>query len=151
MIKNKIEIHGLNVAVLSVTLRDILEVLKSGIQQPFYWKLLLIEATSNKGFLGSILEYEKKIELAKDGTSYEIEDLMNLSDQLDQIYNLTLIGDPELTNLRRYKEEDLMYESCFITIELIDSSYWEIYCNSESISNLVLEKLPGAKKKEGNI
>ena len=120
-------------------LKQILDLIGDG--HNYYWKILWLEATSKDTEI-SIIEFEEKIRDASDGYLINWPDLVQLSDALEQTINILLIGDKEIARLRRYEAEEEMKTICAICIELVDSSYWEVYTNVDSFKEAIKQRHP---------
>lgn len=129
-----IEISGSDSTFLNVSLHDILQLLPAGAL--IHWKLLWLEATWHEEG-ESILELEAKVNNSTDGYMLSWNELLKLSKCFDQIIDIVLIGDRELSRLRRFDTDEEMHTSCCYCLQLIDSTYWLIHsCDEEFIKKL---------------
>ena len=55
------------------------------------------------------------------------EDLNSLSKKFYQIFDITLIGCRDIDLIKRYQNDEEMYNTCDIVIEMIDSGCWEVF------------------------
>jgi len=118
-----------------VSLKDLLGLIENG--HEFYWKILSLEACGDLG-KKSIIELENQIKNSKDGFSISWNDLISLSNSLNQTIEILLIGDRNKINLKRYNSDKKMLEYCSICIELIDSSFWEISILEEELLDSII-------------
>lgn len=139
----EIEIHGNNSSILSVSLKDVLDCVSS--KPELHWTILWFEGIGGfKEF--SALEFERLIKNSSKGHSLQMEELYTLSDSLDQLLEIIVIGDRDESNLKRYDSDDDMIQNCDLVLELVDSSYWVIHSTFISLSQFS-EKLDGVKIK----
>lgn len=94
--------------ILTIKLKDILECI--GNPSMYKWNLLWIEAIGT--YEESILDFEAKINNSNNGVRFEFDELIKLSDSMDQIIELTLIADLEIEKLVRYDTDGKMYKNC---------------------------------------
>lgn len=125
--------------VLSIILKDILKC----IDNPSYyqWKLLWIEGIGS--YEESMLEFETKINESTSGIFFTYDELIKLSDAMDQIINLTLIAALESEKLIRYETDGMMYKNCKYVIELIDSCFWEFTSSDFNALEIIKQKFDG--------
>jgi hypothetical protein len=115
--------------ILGVTPSDILEFINYGDQ--LHWAILELEATGDLG--------EKKWEqlehykTSQQGTQISWDDLYATCKKFEQVIWITIIGSKNEKNLRFYNSDLEMYESCEIVIELIDSSYCEVFSHDHAL------------------
>lgn len=121
-----IKINGDDSNVLSVELRDVLNCIDQ--DNKAAWSLLWLDATVILGNKPSLAE-NNKINKSETATIVTWEELLKLSSQITQTIDIVVIGDKDLSNIRRYYTDEQMYNNCDYTIELIDSSYWIIHSN----------------------
>ncbi|MDQ0966798.1 hypothetical protein QFZ20_002201 [Flavobacterium sp. W4I14] len=124
-----IKLDGDESEILSIKLNDILSLLdlKSNVK----WGLLWIEAVGTFSLDESMLDFEDRINNSDKVFCFELDYLFELSDNLDQIINIIIVGDEDMSNMKRYKSSEGMYANCEYVLELIDSSYWIIHSKDE--------------------
>jgi len=118
-----IKISGDNKEVLSVELKDILMSIING--DHLKWSILWLEAIGEVG--KPMADFEKEIRNSEQGLLIEWNHLLEFSKKIDQVIEITLLGDTNVSKLRRYPDDETMYSSCEYTIELVDSSYWIVH------------------------
>lgn len=121
--------------VVAVNLPDILVEIQKG--SLYRWSILYLEAIGHLGEGRSIPVFENQINNSERGLFIESDALNVLAKKFSQIIDITLIGSQDESSLRRYLNDQEMYESCDIVIEMIDSGYWEVFSKDESL----IEKL----------
>ena len=92
-----------------------------------HWALLWCDATPIKEKGKQIIELEKKVNESIDGLPCTFESLVDFSNKIFQEIEILIIGCRIQENIHRYKEDQKMYETCDIVIEMIDGGFWEIF------------------------
>lgn len=121
-----------------VSLTEILENIMNA--NRFYWALLWLDVTPLKEEGKSILELQEKINQSKNGFICTFDSLIEISKKIFQEINLTIISCKKKENLRRYKEDQDMYETCDIVIEMIDGGFWEVFAKDETLISRLATK-----------
>lgn len=125
---SKVQLSGNpNEEILSIELVEILFFIHNA--KDIYWRIDWIEGVSNNEF--DMLAFELK---AKKGINLSYNELLELSKNLIQIYELVLIGDKEEIENSNKNVYDYV-------IELIDSSYWEVTSSNEVFIKKLCENL----------
>lgn len=124
--------------VVSVELLDILQEIRGG--SSFHWSILYIYTTGDLGPGKSIPDLEKEIIESKNGMKLSWDDLIDLSNKLWEIIDITIIASKNSSMIKRYEDDQAMYEKCDIVIEMIDSGYWEIFSNDMKLIDRMQEK-----------
>lgn len=121
--------------IVSVKLLDILDVISYG--ELFNWAILYsyVILKPNQGI--NILELEEKINHSQNGYEINWKNLTQFAEKIHQEIDITIIGCKNKKKMHRYKEDQEMYETCDIVIEMIDSGYWEIF----SKDKLIIDKM----------
>ncbi|WP_057937324.1 hypothetical protein [Algoriphagus resistens] len=130
----KIEIHGNDDMVLSVSLFDILNCIENG--QNLYWKILWLEAIGDLGDK-TMLKFEREVNNSINGYEISWKKLINLSLKFSQVIEILIIADKDELKVKRYLNDDVMHKECTFTIELIDSSYWVVHSNNISLNPML--------------
>ena len=141
-------IENTNSNVLEVSLGNILECCSL---DKYYWSLLWIEGSGRSSSV-SMPTFEKAVNKSETGMAIDIDRLRHLDSEIDDLQSILVIGDLEKSKLRRYSNDEIMYDSCSITIQLIDSTCWEISSDNPKFNNCLnsiffkeineVEKLP---------
>ena len=142
--KTKLLLKGNNDEnVLSLSFEDILNC----INRPnlYHWKILWFEGVWKLN--DSIIDFENKIKKSETGIEYKFIELIELSRNLEQLLEIILIGDTNKDNLKRFTNDNDMYEKCQFVIELIDTSYWEF----TSDDTITIGKVSEMMKTKGSI
>jgi hypothetical protein len=116
--------------VVSVELKDILEEVHD--DNKLYWSILFLEAIGNLGEGKSLPAFEKQIDQLEIGLLINWEDLKVLANKFQQIIDLRLIAGNNQEVLKRYENDEELYQRCDIVIEMNDSSYWEVFSKDKS-------------------
>ncbi len=124
--------------VLRVKLSDILNTISNG--KLFHWAILYLWATGDLGEGKSMPAFEESIKNSEKGLLISWEDIQLLSKQFYQVIEIGLIGCKNKSLLHRYKDNHVMYEQCDIVIEMIDSSYWEVFSKDPDLIERLGEK-----------
>lgn len=126
------------IGIVVVSLIDILHEIKSG--QSYYWSILYLESIGDLGNDINIAEFENNILNLESGLIIEWNDLITLSKKFQEILWINLIASKNKDKLHRYKSSKERYESFDITIEMVDSSYWEIFTKDSAVYNNLINK-----------
>lgn len=138
-----ITINGDDSEILSVELKDVLSCIDYC--EKISWGLLWLCATANLDEGKSIVDLELEINKSKTATIVTWEELVRLSSQINQTIDIVVIGDKDLSNIRRYSTDEQMYNNCNYAIELIDSSYWIIHSNDDNFIENLFDRLQGVE------
>ena len=91
------------------------------------WSLLWLDAVSVKNEGEIIMKLQTKTNNSQDGLPCTFESLIEVSKKVFQEIEILIIGCKNKVYCHRYKDDQEMYETCDITIEMIDGGYWEIF------------------------
>jgi len=147
--KTHIEIFGKSSDTLSVRLTDIINYFKN--KKECYWSILWIDGVIMKDEVKnifsfqSVIDFENSINKSTNGLRISIDDLYKIDLSTQQILNVLLISDKDLINLKRFENDQDMYNSCSTIIELIDGAYWEVSTDNNDFKNNIIENLDGLK------
>lgn len=109
---------------LIVTLQDILSEISEG--EKYTWAILFLDGITKKSQEITIVELKEAIKNSNSCLIMNWKELFELSNVFYQLYDATIIGCLDYKNIQKYRTEELMYKSCDIVIELIDSNFWEV-------------------------
>lgn len=124
--------------IVNAELPDILKQIPNG--DTFFWSILYLDSTGNLGDGKSIPIFQKQIFDSERGIFITWKELNDLSHKFWDLMDITLIGSKDINFLRRYKNDRDMYETCDIVIEMIDSSFWEVFSKDEQLINRLASK-----------
>lgn len=116
--------------VVTVELPDVLMEVRDG--DSFHWAILFLDSMGDLGEGKSIPVFENMINNSQEGLLINWEDLNVLSKKFYQIFDLILIGCRNKDLILRYQNDQEMHNTCDIVIEMIDSSYWEVFAKDLS-------------------
>ena len=128
--------------VVSVRLVDILVFIELG--GLFYWMITFSDVMPSRGNEDFIMEMEKQITPLR-GCPINWKDLKLLSDKIYQEIDLTIVGCKNKRFLYKYSTDQEMHEMCDISIEMIDSSYWQVFSKDEDLINRLTSKFKEVK------
>ncbi|NGX46643.1 MAG: hypothetical protein K1000chlam3_00003 [Chlamydiae bacterium] len=124
--------------IVSVELQDILKEINYGGQ--LEWSILYLQTTGNLGEGRSMPVFEQQIIDAEKGLFITWKELNDLSQKFWDLMDIIIIGCKDRSSLRRYEKDQEMYETCDITIEMVDSGYWEVFAENEELINKFAKK-----------
>ena len=123
--------------IVCVELSDIFEEIQDG--KEFNWSILYIDAIGHlKG--RSISDFEDEIIESDRGLFITWDELNQLSKKLREIYGIIVLGDANKKSLRRYQEDQEMYETCDVVIEIVDSAFWQVFSKDASLIDRLSKK-----------
>lgn len=93
----------------------------------FNWSLLWFDVTAVDKEGEFIFEQREKINSSEKGINCTFASLIELSEKIFQEIEVLIIGCKIKKDLHRYNEDQMMYETCDIVIEMIDGGFWEIF------------------------
>lgn len=115
--------------VLSVTLTDILQEIQG---KDLFWAILFLDGIWNKD--ADFPEgYQEKINHSKNGISTTQSELEKLSGAFFQMYETVVVASKNKEALRRYESDYEMFESCDITIDLVDCAFWVVFSKDKNL------------------
>jgi hypothetical protein len=128
--------------VVSVNLLDILDEIHDG--NSLNWAILCADLMFIPNNECNLIT-EEKINNSKNGFFISWLDLNHFSKKIYQEIDLTLIGSKDTNKLHRYTDDIDMYENCDLVIEMIDSSYWEVFSHDQKLINRLAKKFNDTK------
>lgn len=124
--------------VLNVRLSDIIvEISKSNVLN---WCILFLDGTPNYGEEKFVSEYKNKINKSKNGLKVTWNEVDLLDAKFRQIFEVIILGCKLEEFLQRYDNDQKMYQSCDIVIELIDCAFWQVFSNNQELINKLKTK-----------
>lgn len=91
-----------------------------------------MHASGDLGEGKSIPVFQKEIRTSEKGLYISWDELNLLSRILYEVIDLIAIGCKDINLLHRYDNDQDMYESCDIVIEMFDSCFWEVFSQDET-------------------
>lgn len=111
----------------------------------FHWSILFLDASGHLGEGKSIVEFSDLINESERGFFIEWDELNDLVKKFWQIIDMLIIGCHDAKLLKRYEDDQEMYETCDIVIEMDDSCFWEVFSKDEQIINNLASKFKKIK------
>ncbi|HEV8051908.1 MAG TPA: hypothetical protein VGP47_05390 [Parachlamydiaceae bacterium] len=108
-------------------------------ENSFFWSILYLDITGTLGQEWPNPTFEE-INDSKNGFPVDWKDLNLLANKIEQVIDITVLGCKNKNNLQRYEVEQEMYETCDIVIQMVDSSYWEVFSNDAQLIDRLTEK-----------
>lgn len=121
-----------------IPLGELLETIPDETQ--FFWAWLWLDVTPLENEGHYLVELQKKINQSEDGLTTTFESILEISKKIFQEIDLTIIACKTKENVRRYKEDKEMYETCDIVIEMIDGGFWEVFSKNVTWINQLAKK-----------
>jgi hypothetical protein len=145
--------HGIRISdgrddVLTVKIEDILQEIKNG--SDLKWCILFLDGTPNKGEGILVNEYKCKINGLENGLHLDWREIFLISKKFFQIFEVTILGCKAEKNLHRYSNDQEMYLSCDIVIELIDCAFWQVFSKNTELIKKLKEKFKKTELLETN-
>lgn len=147
--KYYIEISDDTSESLSISLEDILRCFNH--KDEYHWVLLWIDGLITKKGIDTILGYQSVVDFetavnkSKKGIKMPLDDIQTIDSSTDQILNLLLLSDKNIKNIKRFKQDEEMYDKCSSVIELVDGAYWEICTDNNEFVDNIFQNLKEAK------
>ena len=111
------------------------------------WALLWFDVTPKENEGRAISELTHKINHSENGLACDFTMLIKISEKIFQEIEILIIGCKDSNNLHRYKEDQEMYETCDIVMEMIDGGFWEVF----SQNDVLIDHLSSQYKKVESI
>ena len=124
--------------IICVTLPKILSEIHDG--NLYYWSILFMDVIGNLGEEVSVPILQKQIYDSKNGLFISWQDLSILAEKFEQVIDIIIIGSNEEKNLRRYEDDQEMYETCDFVIAMVDSGYWEVFSKEPDLIDRLATK-----------
>jgi hypothetical protein len=83
---------------------------------------------------------EKKTNQLEKALLLTFESLLEISKKVFQEINVTIIACKTKENLHHYEEDQEMYETCDIVIEMIGGGFWEIFSKNIRLIDQLAKK-----------
>jgi len=108
-----------------ISLSELLDTIPSADQ--LNWALLWFDVTPKEKEGKRLTELQKKVQESNKGLPFTFASLIELSRKIFQEIEVLIIGCKNKENIHRYKDDQEMYETCDIVIEMIDGGFWEVF------------------------
>jgi uncharacterized protein (DUF4213/DUF364 family) len=138
-----LQLEGDKSNVLSIKLVDILDCIEDA--NELKWSILWIEGCGVLSSGMSIMDLEDQFNNGETCTLLSLKELYKLSSELEQIIDLTLIGDASSEKLKRYSNEWEIFSNCHYSIQLLDCSYWIVCSENDRTLENINARLQGVK------
>jgi len=132
-----IRILDLENGVVSIKLSDILGMLP---ENSFHWYILDSDIMPKPEEGEFIIQLEKKISESEKGLPIRWEELILLSQKSFQEIDLVIVGCKDNNFSRNYTSYNDIYAICDIVIEMIDSSFWEVFAKDQRLIDKCAKK-----------
>jgi hypothetical protein len=106
----------------------------------FKWALLWFDVMPIQHEGRYVSELTEKVNKSEQGLECIFMSLLELSKKSFQEIEVLIIGCKTKENLHRYKDDQKMYETCDIVIEMIDGGFWEIFSKNKVLINQLTQK-----------
>ena len=144
---NGIEIHGdVNSKFLTVSLKDVLPCLQA--PSTMQWCLLWLNGWYSEEWMMNGMpnnDFEEAVNNSSNGISITMQQVQLLADISGQVINALLLGSNEAANLKRYDNDEQMYEACDYVIEVFDSSYLIVHSKDKPFITCLQNSLEGVR------
>jgi len=104
------------------------------------WAILYLDAIGHLSEDTSIIMFMEQINKSENGLLISGNDLILLSNKPLEIIDIIIIGCENANLLHRYETKQEMYQTVDIVIQMIDSSFWEVFSKDEKLIDRYIEK-----------
>lgn len=132
--------------ILSVTLQDILSEIFEG--KKYKWAILFLNGMPAENQGQNLLDLQEEIKNSQYCLMINWNDLLKVPSIFFQLYEATILGCLDPKNLKKYKTDREMFESCDIVLNLIDCVWWEVFSKDLSLINRLKCKFKGTEPLE---
>ena len=88
----------------------------------------------------SVLVLQKQILEAEKGLLISWKDLFDMATKFEQVIGITIIGGRDLKEIQRYEDDEEMFETCDVVIQMVDSCSWEVFSKDSEFINRLKSK-----------
>ncbi|QDG54392.1 hypothetical protein FIV42_27700 [Persicimonas caeni] len=139
-----IEISDEREGVLVVELPDLLACIDDGEQ--LFWSILYFEAVGDLSRFGTnVLELERAARESPTGVEIEWDMLLEMAGVFHQIVDIVLIGCRERQQIRQYRDDAEMYDTCRHVVELVDTSFALVHSQDKSVIECLHDRFEDVK------
>jgi hypothetical protein len=117
--------------IVSVTFQEILGEIKGG--NLFRWSLLYFYGRGHLKNGKSMSFFEEEVNNSEHGTLFSWDSLLEFAESLDEVIDMLIIASKDPLSIVRYSNDQAMYEACEVVIEMVDSSYWEVFSKDRAL------------------
>ncbi len=139
-----IEINDSHNGLLTVTLPMLLSEINKDFSY-LSWSLLYLSATGDLGKDRSIVDLEDSISSSPDGFCLEWEELSDIADKFDQVFDTLIVGSTSKGSIQKYENDEDLYLNYSIVLDLFDGAYWRVYSEDESLIKKLADKFSDIK------
>jgi hypothetical protein len=129
--------------VIIVRIKDILKEIDNG--KSFYWSILHFYGSGQLYNGQSIPAFENEIKKSEKGLIVPWETLVAFANSFDQVWDILIIGCRNKGFISRYDNDQSMYETCDIVIEMVDSYFWEVFSKEVNLIDKLAAKFNNVK------
>jgi hypothetical protein len=133
-----LQLNGTDDDVLNISLTEIIECLPNKVNP--YWTILDIEGMGCKEKV-NVPIMESIIKNTPNGLHLSLNTIIELVNNLNDIHNLLIIGDEDMSKLTRYSSLEETYSNCSFCLNLFDSSYWEVATSDKEFASNLKQRL----------
>lgn len=128
--------YGIRISDSSVKISEILEEIKNGID--LSWCILSLDGTPDP-------EKGNAVNESKKGLQTNWDEILSIGKEFSQISEIVILGSATKEFLHRYDNDQDMYRSCEIVIELKDCAFWQVFSNNQGIAERLSRKFKEVK------
>lgn len=109
---------------------DIFQEVQNG--ESLYWSIQFLDGWRRVGS-GKVYVCSDQINKSEVGLTVGWNDLKNFTSDLFELEEVGVIGCKDEKLLKRYQDDRVMFETCDVSVVLVDSVYWEVFSKDESL------------------
>ncbi len=95
-----------------------------------FWSIMFADVMGDLQQFGPVSDFERSVNKSNVGRLTSWDELKMMSQKFEQVISIDIHGFVSKEEIVRY-DELKRYAACEITIEKIDSSYWEVFSKNE--------------------
>lgn len=109
------------------------------------WSILYLSATGDLGEDKSIVDLEDNISSSPNGFCLEWQELNELADRFDQIFDILIVGSVSESSIQKYTDDEDLHLNYPVVLDLFDGAYWRVYSEDESLIEKLADKFTDVK------
>lgn len=109
------------------------------------WSILYLSATGDLGEDKSMVDFEDNISSSPNGVCLEWQELNDLADKFDQIFDTLIVGSVSKNSIQKYADDEDLYLNYPVVLDLFDGAYWRVYSEGESLIEKLADKFTDIK------